>query len=110
MEGTTRDIWTEIAVEFLQNVYESNLKRIKQVIKAIENKVLGKFWNIKWVFCMGLDIFVVWRFDTAAILEWSSLLASVCTSFNVITLVQADCYCKKTIQIQKEYTFKSIFS
>ena len=43
MKGTTRDIWTEIAVEFLQNVYESNLKRIKQVIKAIENKVLGKF-------------------------------------------------------------------
>ena len=43
LEGDIRDIWTENAVEFLQNLYESNPKRIKQVIKAKENKVLGKF-------------------------------------------------------------------
>ena len=37
LEEAIRDIWTEIAVEFLQNLYESIPKRIKQVIKAEGN-------------------------------------------------------------------------
>ena len=37
LEEAIRDIWTEIAVEFLQNLYESIPKRIKQVIKAKGN-------------------------------------------------------------------------
>ena len=37
LEEAIRDIWMEIAVEFLQNLYESIPKRIKQVIKAKGN-------------------------------------------------------------------------
>ena len=37
LEETIRDIWAEIAVEFLQNLYESIPKRIKQVIEAKGN-------------------------------------------------------------------------
>ena len=37
LEEAIRDIWAEIAVEFLQNLYESIPKRIKQVIKAKGN-------------------------------------------------------------------------
>ena len=37
LEEAIRDIWTKIAVEFLQNLYESIPKRIKQVIKSKGN-------------------------------------------------------------------------
>ena len=37
LEEASRDIWTEITVKFLQNLYESIPKRIKQVIKAKGN-------------------------------------------------------------------------
>ena len=37
LEEAIRDSWTEIAVEFLQNMYESIPERIKQVIKAKGN-------------------------------------------------------------------------
>ena len=43
-ETAIRNIWTEIPIDYIQAIYKSTSKRLKQVIKAKEciKKVLGK--------------------------------------------------------------------